>query len=243
MSNPSVSKLAFTNPTYELRKSPVQARSTATVAAITEATIQVLLVAGLDRLTTNRVAERAGVSIGTLYQYYPNKQALLSALLEDCLCKSSEAMEQACSKARGKPLSDMIRDVVLCFVDAKMARTDISVALYQISTNIGGPEIVKRMVLRCEKALGTMIESASGTAQPYDPFAIKLMFSAMSGATRTVLEAGASPALVSKLKDNLVLLCQVYMEAATSYNSPLPFSRTTNRHTITGAEAQMKATS
>ena len=220
MSKPSVSKLAFVNPTYELRKSPVQARSTATVAAITEATIQVLLVAGLDRLTTNRVAERAGVSIGTLYQYYPNKQALLSALLEDCLCKSCEAMEQACSNARGKPLPDMIRDVVLRFVDAKMARTDISVALYQISTNIGGPEIVKRMVLRCEKALGAMIES--GTTQPYESFAIKIMFSAMSGATRTVLEAGASPALVATLKHNLVLLCQVYMDAATSRNSTAP---------------------
>ena len=57
---------------FEPRKSPVQARSTVTVEAIYEATIQVLLSDGLPRLTTTRVADRAGVSTGALYQYYPN---------------------------------------------------------------------------------------------------------------------------------------------------------------------------
>ena len=57
-----------------------------TVEAISEATIQVLLAVGLDRLTTTRVAERAGVSVGTLYQYYPNKQALLYAGRERWYC-------------------------------------------------------------------------------------------------------------------------------------------------------------
>ena len=59
----------------EPRKTPVQARSTVTVEAISEATIQVLLRHGAERLTTTRVAQRAGVSVGTLYQYYPNKQS------------------------------------------------------------------------------------------------------------------------------------------------------------------------
>jgi len=60
--------------TLEPRKTPVQERSTVTVEAIYEATFQVLLtVGGPDRLTTTRVAERAGVSVGTLYQYFPNK--------------------------------------------------------------------------------------------------------------------------------------------------------------------------
>ena len=52
--------------TFEPRKTPVQKRSTVTVEAIAEATIQVLLVVGLNRLTTTRVADRAGVSVGTL---------------------------------------------------------------------------------------------------------------------------------------------------------------------------------
>jgi hypothetical protein len=57
----------------EPRKTPIQARSTVTVQAISEATIQVLLSHGAERLTTTRVAERAGVSVGTLYQYSSNK--------------------------------------------------------------------------------------------------------------------------------------------------------------------------
>ena len=66
----------------EPRKSPVQARSAASVDAILEATIQVLLNVGKERLTMTRVALRAGVSVGTLYQYFPNKSALLQAALK-----------------------------------------------------------------------------------------------------------------------------------------------------------------
>jgi len=66
----------------EPRKSPVQARSTASVEAILQATIQVLLDVGKERLTTTKVALRAGVSVGTLYQYFPNKSALLQAALK-----------------------------------------------------------------------------------------------------------------------------------------------------------------
>src|ERR1700754_1697087 len=108
------------------RKTPVQARSTATVEAISEATIQVLLQQGATRLTTTRVAERAGVSVGTLYQYYPNKQSLLFAVLADHLDKVASAVEAACAQARHQRLADMISLVVEAFVDAKMARIDVS---------------------------------------------------------------------------------------------------------------------
>ena len=67
---------------FEPRKTPQQTRSVITVQAINDATIQVLLKAGQERLTTVRVAERAGVSVGTLYQYFPNKQSLLFAVRE-----------------------------------------------------------------------------------------------------------------------------------------------------------------
>src|SRR5579863_8617482 len=105
---------------FEPRKMPVQARSTVTVEAISEATIQVLLSHGTERLTTTRVAERAGVSVGTLYQYFPNKQALLFAVLEDHLDEVAEAVEVACERAHCKPLSEMVQHVVERFLDAKM---------------------------------------------------------------------------------------------------------------------------
>jgi AcrR family transcriptional regulator len=199
---------------FEPRKTPVQARSTVTVEAIAEATIQVLLSRGADRLTTTRVAERAGVSVGTLYQYYPNKQSLLFAALESHMGKVAAAVEAVCRRARGKFVAEMLKSVVEAFVDAKMERTDISTALYRIAANVDGPALLKRTEERLLKALEALLITApDATLQP-DRFTIRMMFSAMAGTTRMVLEAGASPALVRKLRIDLVLLCQSYMAAA-----------------------------
>jgi AcrR family transcriptional regulator len=64
------------------RKRPLQDRSRTTVEAILDATAHVLVQDGYDRTSTNRVAERAGVSIGSLYQYFPNKEALVGELVD-----------------------------------------------------------------------------------------------------------------------------------------------------------------
>ena len=114
---------------FEPRKTPVQQRSTVTVEAISEATIQVLLTVGLDRLTTTRVAERAGVSVGTLYQYYPNKQALPFAVLKVHSLKVAEAVESACRANHGAAVPLLVAAVVEAFVNAKLDRRDVSTAL------------------------------------------------------------------------------------------------------------------
>ena len=199
--------------TFEPRKTPVQARSTVTVEAICEAAIQVLLSHGADKLTTTRVAERAGVSVGTLYQYYPNKVSLLAAVFEDHLNKVTVAMETACKEAHGKPLAEMIHDIVTAFVDIKMRRSDISVALYKVSLDIGSPAIAKRAIQRMRKAADAMIQTAPDSDPP-DKLALDVMFAAMGGVMKTVLESGASPAMVRNMRDQLVLLCQSYLAAA-----------------------------
>ena len=90
---------AATLTAFEPRKTPVQARAEVTVEAICESTIQVLLSHGAERLTTTRVADRAGVSVGTLYQYYPNKQSLLYAVMEEHLDRVATAVEAACEQS------------------------------------------------------------------------------------------------------------------------------------------------
>jgi AcrR family transcriptional regulator len=206
---------ATTSITFEPRKTPVQARSTVTVEAIFEATIQVLLSHGAERLTTTRVADRAGVSVGTLYQYFPNKQSLLYAVFEDHLKKVASAVEAACNQACNQPLEGMIRQVVEAFVDVKIERMDISVALYKVSADVGGAELVKKMSQRYRKALEAMLRTATDTESLPDKFAIELMLAAMSGAMRSALEAGASTVTFRKLREHLVLLCQSYMAAAS----------------------------
>lgn len=199
---------------FEPRKTPVQARSAVTVGAISEATIQVLLSHGPERLTTTRIAERAGVSIGTLYQYYPNKQALLFAVLEHHLNSVAGRVEAACEAACRKPLAEMIKEMVVAFVDAKMERPDISVVLYQVSANVGGPALIRRNSQRTRKAVEAMLQTAPDTKSPPDKLAIDIMLAAMAGAIRSLLEAEPSPGAVRKSREQLVLLCQSYMAAA-----------------------------
>jgi AcrR family transcriptional regulator len=205
---------AATLTALEPRKTPIQARSTVTVEAISEAAIQVLLTHGADQLTTTRVAERAGVSVGTLYQYYPNKRSLLFAVFEDHLDKVSRAVEVVCEGAYHRPMSEMIRQVVEVYVDAKMQRADISIALYKVAPDVGGPALVKRTGQRLRKAVESMLLTAPDLKLSPDRFAIDMMLSAMSGAMRSALEAGASPAIFRKMRGHLVLLCQSYMAAA-----------------------------
>ena len=201
---------------FEPRKTPMQARSTVTVEAISEATIQVLLRHGAERLTTTRVAERAGVSVGTLYQYYPNKQSLLFAVFEHHMNNVVARFESACESACHKPLAEMIRDMVEAFVGAKMERADISVALYRVSADVGGPALIKRISQRSRRAVEAMLQTAPDAKSLPDKFAIDIMLAAMAGAMRSLLEAVPNPSTVRKSREQLVLLCQSYMTAATA---------------------------
>src|SRR5580704_235897 len=153
---------------FEPRKTPIQARSTVTVEAISEAAIQVLMSHGAERFTTTRVAERAGVSVGTLYQYYPNKQSLLFAVFEHHMNNVAARVEAACESGRHKPLAEMIREMVEAFVDAKMERADISVALYRVAAEVGGPAVIKRIGQRSRKAVEGMLQTATDTKSPPD---------------------------------------------------------------------------
>jgi AcrR family transcriptional regulator len=92
------------------RKTPVQRRSTETVAVILEAAARILEVHGFEGFNTNAVAERAGVSIGSLYQYFPNKDALLSGLIErECMPLLASADQIVGNKTCRSGLRDYIR--------------------------------------------------------------------------------------------------------------------------------------
>lgn len=78
----------------EPRKKPVQGRSKATVEVILEAAAQVFEANGYAAGTTNRISERAGVSVGTLYQYFPSKEAIVVALLEEHLGQTTRKLHE-----------------------------------------------------------------------------------------------------------------------------------------------------
>ena len=119
--------------TLKPRKMPSQARSAATVEAIFLATIQVLLAEGGQRLTTTRVAQRAGVSVGTMYQYFPHKYALLYAVVDQHLTEFVEVFEAACLTHRNASIAAMTEGMVNAFLDTKIRAPDTTRALFKIA--------------------------------------------------------------------------------------------------------------
>src|SRR6516164_1611810 len=89
-----------TNP----RKLASQERSRATVDALLEATARILLKEGYDKASTNRIAEVAGVSIGSLYQYFPSKEALVAAVIDRHTQEVAEVTRSALVKLVGHPI-------------------------------------------------------------------------------------------------------------------------------------------
>lgn len=110
------------------RKQPQQARSNDLVAAILGAAVQVLAKEGAQRFTTARVAEKAGVSVGSLYQYFPNKAAILFRLQSDEWCQTSDLL-RAILEDRRKPPQERLRLLVHAFVHSECEEAAMRVAL------------------------------------------------------------------------------------------------------------------
>jgi AcrR family transcriptional regulator len=115
-------------PQIASRKLPKQARSSDLVAAVLEAALQVLATEGAHRFTTTRVAEKAGVSVGSLYQYFPNKAAILFRLQSDEWNRTT-AMLCAIIEDAGRPPLDRLRSMVHAFVRSECEEAAMRVAL------------------------------------------------------------------------------------------------------------------
>jgi AcrR family transcriptional regulator len=110
------------------RKQPQQVRSTGLVAAILDAAVQVLAKEGAQRFTTARVAERAGVSVGSLYQYFPNKASILFRLQSDEWRRTSELLRGILAD-RAKPPPARLRALVHAFIRSECEEAAIRTAL------------------------------------------------------------------------------------------------------------------
>lgn len=103
-----------TNP----RKLPKQDRSKVTVEAILEATTHILVEEGYDKANTNRIAERAGISIGSLYQYFPNKESLMTALMDRHAQEMAELVGAKLDRLFDSPLEIAIPEIITAVVAA-----------------------------------------------------------------------------------------------------------------------------
>lgn len=199
------------------RKRPQQRRSRVTIDAIFEATIQVLLTNGLDRITTIQIAGRAGVSVGSLYQYFPNKNALLAAIVRRHVAEVADATIAACNSAQHKPMGDMCAVMMHAFVDAKTRRPEVSRALYLPSAQVNADAIVKEESIRCAQAVHDMLITASDATFEQPQIVSRILIGAIVGPTRAVIEAGGDRETFERLKLHLTALCVGYLkEMSTS---------------------------
>lgn len=116
------------NPQIASRKQPKQARSEGLVATILDAAAQVLRKEGAQRFTTGRVAERAGVSVGSLYQYFPNKAAILFRLQSDEWRQTGDLLRAILADGSRAP-PERLRALVHAFVQSECDEAEMRTAL------------------------------------------------------------------------------------------------------------------
>lgn len=178
MNNCSYLQLAFVqkqmNRKKEIkpRKKPLQSRSRFTVDQILEAAAHIFARYGYAGTTTNRIAQKAGVSIGSLYQYYPNKDAILAALLEEHIGLTRSELTRALEKGITEGLS--IEQILTQILDAMISVHADHTELHQvfISEIFHSTEITRRindvkieMIQMVEKLLHRYVEKSLPNAR------------------------------------------------------------------------------
>jgi len=119
------------------RKRPRQERSKATVETILAATARVLVKKGFDGLTTNAVAEAAGVSIGSLYQYFPSKEALVAALIEQHIEQMNAAILHELTRVAQLPMAQAVRAVIELTIRAHSIEPELHRVLTEQVPRVG----------------------------------------------------------------------------------------------------------
>ncbi len=197
----------------EPRKSPVQARSTASVDAILKATVQVLLKVGKEKLTTTRVAVRAGVSVGTLYQYFPNKSALLRAALRLHVEEILREVEKICVLERGQPVEEMAEALTRAFLEVKMRDPKTSRALYAVSSDVEGAKMMATAAARVNEKIAGLLKSAPERLTTDLHLMATVLQSSIAGVKRQLLESDMPEARLEVMQREQVLMVRSYVRA------------------------------
>ena len=164
------------------RKKPRQTRSRVMADNIVEASARVLSERGAAGFTTNHVAERAGVSIGSLYQYFPNKAALLMAVLERENAGTLAALDEVLGNSK-LTAEERIRVAIERFLATEAGESKLRRALQQAEAYFGA-ELDSRAVAR--RRIHTFLLETGLLADPHDPFPADLLTTAVASIAEEV---------------------------------------------------------
>lgn len=189
--------------TENARKIPSQARSRATLDIILEAAAQLLESVGEGGFNTNALAERAGVSIGTLYRYFPDKQSIIAALARQEKAAFERAVESVLAGETGGLARDraIVRAFLHAFSDRTQARRLAVTALYANND--------PRDLLEGYESVQGAFRDADG--QPLSRVTAFVLSRAVQGAMRAAVLEGADFLLSQEFEDELVRLGRAYL--------------------------------
>ncbi|MBR0682585.1 TetR/AcrR family transcriptional regulator [Roseomonas eburnea] len=167
-----------------MRKSPVQGRSQATVETILEASAQILHREGEAALTTNRIAAHAGFSIGTLYQYFPNRDAILAAMAEREQRRVLARLETELATLDPADPEPAVRQAIRTFLGAFRGRHGVRRAII-LATLRRLPKDAKDNASLAEPMLEAIEARCAGHFEPLGEAGRYVLLRAVAGAVRS----------------------------------------------------------
>jgi len=197
------------------RKRPSQARSRETVQAILEAAARIFAAHGYAAGTTNRIAEAAGVSVGSLYEYFPNKDALLVALMEAHVSEGQALLEEAAEGVAGRRLR--LRPAVRQLVGAMIALHARDRALHRVLFEEAPlPPRVRRQLAHAEEQVAAHVAAYlrghPEVTVPDPDLAATVVVQTVEALTHKLVVHGSEAALVAQA-DELTALVVAYLTA------------------------------
>jgi AcrR family transcriptional regulator len=161
------------------------------------------------------VAARAGVSVGTLYQYFPNKSSLLQAVLKRHFNDITDAIEAVCQEQKGRSLSQMATALVTAFLEAKMRDVNTSVALYSVSGDLDAARVVRQTGSRIGKAMAEMLATARERLTEDPQLVASMLQGTMAGVSRRLLESRSPENQLETFRRELIVLACAYLDACS----------------------------
>ena len=148
------------------RKQPKQERARATVEAILTATARILVRDGFERASTNRIAEEAGVSVGSLYQYFPNKESLVAALMDRHVDEMHVIVKGKLSRVRSLPLRRAARELVELMIRAHAVEPKLHRVFAEQVPRVGLLARITGLERRLENMTRTILEGMNERVRP-----------------------------------------------------------------------------
>ncbi|MCP2072299.1 UNVERIFIED_ORG: AcrR family transcriptional regulator [Pseudomonas lini] len=186
------------SPQISSRKQPRQARSTELVSAVLQAAVQVLATQGARRFTMARVAERAGVSVGSVYQYFPNKAAILFRLQSDEWRQTCEMLRNILQD-NGKLPFERLRTLVQAFIQSECDEALIRVALSDAAPLYRDAPEAQEARASTEQAMGLFMQEVLPTAAAeHRTLAADLITTTLSAGGKQFSATPRSPAEIEK---------------------------------------------